>query len=168
MLFQIASPSFTAFFVSIFFSCLTLASAGSAAQAPSPADDTSRDGAALQKLVKSFEAAWNKADVESIALLFSPDGQLVTPNGSTAKTRPQIKELIAKERESRLREATIRQGVESINFIKGNTAVIKGKYAIDGVAIALGVKKSFAGPFILRVRKQNGEWSILSAQLLKS
>jgi hypothetical protein len=93
---------------------------------------------------------------------------LLTPNGSTAKTRPQIKELIAKERESRLREATIRQGVESINFIKDNTAVIKGKYAIDGVAIALGVKKSFEGPFILRVRKQNGEWSILSAQLLKS
>jgi uncharacterized protein (TIGR02246 family) len=70
--------------------------------------------------VKSFEAAWNKADVESIALLFSPDGQLVTPNGSTAKTRPQIKELIAKERESRFREATIRQGVESIYFSKGN------------------------------------------------
>lgn len=76
--------------------------------------------------------------------------------------------MIAKERESRLREATIRQGVESINFLKGNTAVIKGKYAIDGVAVALGVKKSFEGPFILRVRKQNGEWSILSAQLLKS
>jgi hypothetical protein len=75
--------------------------------------------------------------------------------------------LIAKERESRLREATIRRGVESIN-LKGNTAVIKGKYAIDGVAIALGVKKSFEGPFILRVQKQNGEWSILSAQLLKS
>jgi nuclear transport factor 2 (NTF2) superfamily protein len=119
MLIQLASPSFTAFFASIFFSCLTIAS-GSAAKAPSPADDSSRDGAALQKLVKSFEAAWNKADVESIALLFSPDGQLVSPNESSAKTRPKIKELIAKERESRLREATIRQGVESIYFSKGN------------------------------------------------
>jgi uncharacterized protein (TIGR02246 family) len=168
MLFQIASISFTALCVSIFFSSLPIALAGSADKAATPPADSSRDGAALQKLVKTFEAAWNNADVESIALLFSPDGQLVTPNGSTAKTRPQIKQLIAKERESRLREATIRQGVESINFLKGNTAVIKGKYAIDGVAIALGVKKSFEGPFILRVRKQNGEWSILSAQLLKS
>jgi uncharacterized protein (TIGR02246 family) len=167
MLFQIASTSFTALCVSIFFSSLPIALAESADKAASPPADSSRDGAALQKLVKTFEAAWNNADIESIALLFSPDGQLETPNGSTAKTRPQIKQLIAKERESRLREATIRQGVESIN-LKGNTAVIKGKYAIDGVAIALGVKKSFEGPFILRVQKQNGEWSILSAQLLKS
>jgi hypothetical protein len=41
------------------------------------------------------------------------------------------------------------------------TAVIKGKYAIDGVAIRLGVKRSFEGPFVLRVGKQNGEWAVL-------
>jgi uncharacterized protein (TIGR02246 family) len=168
MLFQIASPFFAALRVTIFFASLPIALAGSAEKPAGSSADNSQDGAALQKLVKRFEAAWNNADLESISLLFAPDGQLVTPNGSTAKTRPQIKQLIAKERESRLREATIRQGVESINFLKGNTAVIKGKYAIDGVAVALGVKKSFEGPFILRVRKQNGEWSIFSAQLLKS
>ena len=102
MLFKTASTSFSALCVSIFFLSLPIALAQSANKAASPTADSSRDGAALQKLVKSFEAAWNNADVESIALLFSPDGQLVTPNGSTAKTRPQIKQLIAKERESRL------------------------------------------------------------------
>jgi hypothetical protein len=46
--------------------------------------------------------------------LFS-DGQLLTPNGSIARTRPEIKQLIVKKLESRLPQGTIRQGVESIS-----------------------------------------------------
>ena len=57
MLFRIASTSLTALCVSIFFSSLQVALAGTGDKAASPPADGSRDGAALQKLVKTFEAA---------------------------------------------------------------------------------------------------------------
>ena len=105
----ISTRSFTASSVGLLVSFLAISLAEGAKKAAAGAGDTSQDRAAFEKLVKRFEAAWNDADVDSMALLFSAEGALVTPNGSIVRTRPRIKQLISKERENRLREATIRQ-----------------------------------------------------------
>jgi hypothetical protein len=107
--FAILTKSFTASSVWLLVSFIAISLAGDAEKAAAGAVDTSQDRAALEKLVKRFEAAWNDADVDSMALLFSADGALVMPNGSIVRTRAQIKQLISKERENQLREATIGQ-----------------------------------------------------------
>jgi uncharacterized protein (TIGR02246 family) len=120
---------------------------------------------AVEAVVKRFVHAWNENDLDTIASLFSADGQLISPSGGVTKTRAEIKKHIAKEREKRLRDTKIKETVESVQLVQSDNALIRGKYNIDGVELALGLKKSFQGPFVLRLAKQDNRWLIAKADV---
>lgn len=118
------------------------------------------------KLVETLVSAWNKNDAETIAKLFLPDAVLITPTGSVVRSRPQIRKRIIDERQGRLKETTLQNTVEDISLLNDNTAVIKGRYRLDGMKI-LGFKTAPEGPFILRQKKQQGRWMISRAEILR-
>ena len=119
---------------------------------------------APEGVVKTLVVAWNEGDPDSIARLFVPDGVLVTPTGSVVRSRSEIQKTIVKERQGRLKETSLRNTVEDVSLVDANTAVVKGKYLIDGMKI-LGVKTSAEGSYIFRQIKQQGRWMISKAEV---
>ncbi|HET8564668.1 MAG TPA: SgcJ/EcaC family oxidoreductase [Candidatus Binatia bacterium] len=119
---------------------------------------------APEAIVKNLVVAWNQGDSDSIARLFLPDGVLVMPTGSVVRSRPEIQKTIVKERLGRLKETTLRNTVDDVSLVDANTAVVKGKYLIDGVKI-LGLKTSAEGSYIFRQIKQQGRWMIAKAEV---
>ena len=56
--------------------------------------------------------------------------------------------------------------MDDVSLVDANTAVVKGKYLIDGVKI-LGVKTSAEGSYVFRQKKQEGHWMISKAEVLR-
>jgi uncharacterized protein (TIGR02246 family) len=144
--------------------CFSLAIPGSVLSKPDiPADDHQ----AVKQCVEHIASAWNQEDIETLANFFSQNGVLVTPTGSTVRTREGIKKRILKEREGRLAGTSLRNIVERITFVDRDTAVVRGKYHLDGMSLLMGLKSSAQGSFVLRQKKQANKWMISRAQINK-
>jgi uncharacterized protein (TIGR02246 family) len=134
------------------------------------AADTSRkkpdERQLLSKVVERLVAAWNKGDAEAIAKLFLPDAVLVTPTGSIVRSRSGIRKRIIDERQGKLKDTILSHAIESVSFPSNDTAVIKGKYQLQGMKL-LGTEKSPEGSFIFRQRKHQGQWMISAAEVLR-
>jgi uncharacterized protein (TIGR02246 family) len=116
------------------------------------------------KIAESVATAWNKNDTESIAKLFLPDAVLITPNGSIVQSRSAIRKRIIDERNGKLKNTTLRNTIEGVSMPNATTAVVKGKYHLDGMKI-LGVEGAPEGSFILHQSKQQGRWMITKAEI---
>jgi uncharacterized protein (TIGR02246 family) len=120
----------------------------------------------VSTVVESFVSAWNKNDTETIAKLFLSDAVLVMPMGSVVRTRSAIRKRISDERQGKLKATTLNHSVDKISVLNNGTAIVEGKYQLVGMKI-LGVEKSPEGSFIIRHRKQQGNWLISKAEILK-
>lgn len=144
--------------------CFTLAISESALSKPDVPADAEQ---AVKECVEHLENAWNQEDLETLAGLFAQNGVLVTPTGSTVRTREGIKKRIAKEREGRLAGTSLRNTVDRVTFVDKDTAVVRGKYHLDGMSLLMGLKTSAQGSFLLRQKKQGDKWLISRAQINK-
>lgn len=52
------------------------------------------DEKVILEIVQTFDAAWNRADADAVAALFSPDGEFVSPSGAITSPRAEIKNLL--------------------------------------------------------------------------
>ena len=64
---------------------------------------------AVRDLIESFAVAWNRGDVEALAVLFSPDGEFVSPYGSVTSGRAEIKKLLTGEFVDKFQRTTLRR-----------------------------------------------------------
>jgi uncharacterized protein (TIGR02246 family) len=140
------------------------AEARAAAAAETQSQNTVKQPAP-ETIIKNVVLAWNRGDSGAIAGLFLPDGVLVTPTGSVIQTRAEIKKTIDKERQGRLKETILKNTVDDVSFVDANTAVVKGKYQLEGMKI-LGLDTSPEGSYVLRQKKQQGRWMIAKAEVL--
>lgn len=108
--------------------------------------------------------AWNQGRSREIAELFAADGELTIPNGSKIQSKAAIERTIAEKRNGVLSETTLRNTVDEISQIDGNTAVVKGRYQLDGIKV-LGFSTGAKGTFVLRQSKHEGKWLISSAEV---
>jgi uncharacterized protein (TIGR02246 family) len=120
----------------------------------------------LSKMVESLVSAWNKNDADTMAKFFLPDAVLVTPTGAVVRSRSAIKKRIIDERQGKLKDSTLTHAVESVSFPNNNTAVVKGKYQVQGMKL-LGMEKSPEGSFTFRQTKRQGRWMIAKAEVLR-
>lgn len=151
-------------FIGFLLFCFTVAIPGSTLSKP---DTPANDKDAVKQCVEHIAAAWNQEDIETLANVFSQNGVLVTPTGATVRTRDGIKKRILKEREGRLAGTSLRNIVERISFVDRDTAVVRGKYHLDGMSLVMGLKSSAQGSFVLRQKKQGNKWMISRAQINK-
>jgi hypothetical protein len=87
------------------------------------------------------------------------------PTGSVLRSRSAIRKRIMDERQGKFKDTTLRHTVENVS-ISGGTAVIKGKYQLDGMSV-LGIKASPEGSFTFRQNKRQGRWSVSRAEIGK-
>jgi hypothetical protein len=64
-----------------------------------------------------------------------------------------------------LKGSKLSNTVEDVALIDVSTALVKGKYVLDGMKV-LGVSTSPAGTYVLRQKKQKGAWLIEKAEVL--
>ena len=120
----------------------------------------------LSKMVESLVSAWNKNDADTMAKFFLPDAVLVTPTGTVVRSRSGIKKRIIDERQGKLKDTILTHAVESVSFPNNDTAVVKGKYQLQGMKL-LGMEKSPEGSFTFRQTKREGRWMIAKAEVLR-
>jgi len=114
--------------------------------------------------VDGLVSAWNQHDAEAIAGLFLPDAVLVMPTGNVAKSRSGIRRKLLDEWRGKLRDTTLSHTVEDVAVLDGDTAVVKGRYRLNGLKV-FGFDRSPEGAFVFRQKKQHGHWMISIAEL---
>lgn len=114
--------------------------------------------------VHDLVSAWNQHDAEAIAGLFLPDAVLVMPTGNVAKSRSGIRRKLLDEWSGKLRDTTLSHTVEDVAVLDGDTAVVKGRYRLNGLKV-FGFDRSPEGAFVFRHKKQQGHWMISIAEL---
>ncbi len=118
----------------------------------------------LSKIVESLQSAWNKNDADRIAELFLPDAILVLP--TVAQSRSEITQRVLAEWRGKLKDTQLSYAVEDVSLLNNDTAVVTGKYRLNGVKI-LGFDKAPEGPFVFRHKKQRGRWMISKAEIFR-
>jgi uncharacterized protein (TIGR02246 family) len=121
---------------------------------------------APETLARELVRAWNRGDAERIAGLFAPNGVLIIPTGSEIRSRAAIKKTISEQRAGLLKETSLTNTIDDVSLPDEDTAVVKGTYRLDGIKL-LGLTKSSAGSYVLRQMKQNGQWIIAKAEVLR-
>lgn len=109
--------------------------------------------------------AWNRSDADTLAQQFLPDGLVVLPRGNQIQSRPNIRKRVAEERNGRLQETTLQKTVENVSFRDDNTAVVKGRYQLEGMTILNLFEISPKGTFVLEQVRAQGRWMISRAEL---
>ncbi|HEX2227470.1 MAG TPA: SgcJ/EcaC family oxidoreductase [Candidatus Binatia bacterium] len=120
---------------------------------------------APETMVKNLVLAWNRGDPETIARMFLPDGVLITPTGSVIRSRSSIRKRLLDERSGRLKDSTLTNTVDDVTLVDANTALVKGKYVLDGMTV-MGIKTSPTGSYVLRQKNLKGAWMIEKAEVL--
>lgn len=136
-------------------------------QAGQPQDVISDEKVVLE-VVQRFDSAWNRADAEAVAALFSPDGEFVSPSGAITSARAEIKNLLAGEFQERLQGTTLTTSVDATKFIKQDAALAKGTFTLKGIDVFLGWETSVRGSFIFRIQEMNGQWMVEKAYILRN
>jgi uncharacterized protein (TIGR02246 family) len=125
----------------------------------------SDDREALSQTVGGLVSAWNQNDAESISKLFLADAELIMPNGKVARSRGDIRQKLLDEWRGKLKDTTLSHVVEDVAIVS-TSAVVKGKYRLNGVKV-LGIEKTPQGSFIIQHKKHQGRWMISRAELLR-
>jgi uncharacterized protein (TIGR02246 family) len=121
---------------------------------------------APEAVVKKLVASWNHGETGAIAGLFAPDAVLVIPTGAEVRSRSEIEKTISEQRGGMLKETILRNTVEDVSQPNGDSAVIKGKYRLEGIKL-LGISTSSGGTYIFRQTKRDGRWFISRAEVLR-
>ena len=149
--------------ITVFLSALM---SGQADAGESKSGSNSDDRNLVSKALNSLVSAWNKNDAEGIAKLFLPNGVLVTPTGSVLRSRSEIRKRVSDERQGKLKDTTLNHAINKVSVLKNGTALVEGKYELKGMKI-VGVETSPEGSFVVRYKKQQGQWMISKAEILK-
>jgi ketosteroid isomerase-like protein len=120
----------------LFLAALLWANAITSAE---PVRKTPDNPESLSKIVESLKSAWNKNDADRIAELFLPDAILVLPTGSVAQSRSEIRQRVSPNG-AVLKDTQLSYAVEDVSLLNNDTAVVTGKYRLNGVKI-LGLTK---------------------------
>ncbi len=93
--------------------------------------DPAADGASLDKAAAGWEAAYNEKNAESVAALYTEDGQLLPPGAGTVTGRPAIKDFWSKDIATQWAKISIR--AES-STIAGDWAYRSGAWSTESAA----------------------------------
>jgi len=130
-----------------------------------------RESQALEAAVENPEhtarklsQAWNQGSSLEIASLFTSDGELTIPNGSTIRSKAEIEKTLDEKRSGLLSNTTLNSEVDEVSQLDAQTAIVRGRYQLDGIKI-LGFNKAASGTFVLRQLKNGRQWLISKAEI---
>jgi uncharacterized protein (TIGR02246 family) len=125
------------------------------------------DDAAIRKVHADFAAAWNRHDSVALAGSWSPDGDLINPEGRSAKGRAEIQTLFAEEQAGLFKGSTFTNTINGIRMLTPTVAIVDASYEISNVMPPGGqATTTLKGLYTSVMMKQGGKWWTVSARAM--
>lgn len=116
-------------------------------------------GNPLETLIKRFCDAWNRHDVEGLARLWSPDGELQHPWGEHAVGHDAIRAMLARDHNASMATSTIRL-TPRVTHVDEHTATADLDGVIEGVLAPNGHAYNLPHEIYVMFVAAGGEWRI--------
>jgi uncharacterized protein (TIGR02246 family) len=128
-----------------------------------PTAAKSADEEAIRKVARDYEAACDAKDAKAVAVLFTPEGELVEDNGNVVQGRDAIAETFARLFGAS-RRANTKVTIDSIRFVAPSVAIEDGTTT---TTLAPGQPPVLSRHCVTHV-KVDGRWLMASARALES
>jgi uncharacterized protein (TIGR02246 family) len=129
-----------------------------------PRSDLMHDEA-IRKLYAEFVTAWNAHDVKKMASMYAIDGDLMEPDGMTAKHRQEVEKHFASEHDGPFKNTELKLTIESVWFANEDVALVDGTYmvigAVDPNGQALPPRKGLLSSVLI---KEDGTWRVAASR----
>jgi uncharacterized protein (TIGR02246 family) len=117
---------------------------------------------AMDKLAADWAAAFAKADVKTLASLYTENAIRVTPEGGKVVGREAIAKEFATNFAGPWKGATIKIHVGAVQHVSPDIAVSEGTFEVMGVTGPDGKPMPLKGKYLNTVVKQGGAWVLAS------
>jgi uncharacterized protein (TIGR02246 family) len=124
-----------------------------------------RDEGAVNSVLRAFEEAWNRHDMDSLANLFADDADFVNVLGKQWLGRAAIKEAHVASHTTILKNSRLAIGQTSVRFLKPDVAVTRSRWDLTGHTTPAGVGAPPRKGILTNVLvKSKGRWQIVVTQ----
>ena len=116
---------------------------------------------AIRQTTSHFSAAWNQADAQAVAEVFSEDADLVIPQGLMMNGRSAIAKFYARVFANGYAGSEGTAAVKQIKMVREDLAIVDGEWSITGAHDASGnIRPPERGIFCALVERQSDKWVI--------
>ncbi len=121
----------------------------------------------IRKLYADFAAAWNKHDVAALTKMWALDGDLLEPDGTSAKGRSAIADHLQQQHDTVFKQTTLALTIADVWFISDSVALVDGGYGISGIRTREGTElPKRSGHLTAILIKEDGTWWIAASRLM--
>lgn len=121
----------------------------------------------IRDLYSDFVKAWNEHDVETMASRWAVDGDHVEPDGTIAKGRDEVTELLKRQHEGVFKNTKLDLTVKSVWMITDKVALVDGTYELSGAVAPDGTAVPPRKGLLTSVLLQEKDtWSIAASRLM--
>ena len=124
------------------------------------------DEAAIRKIHADFTAAWNRHDPAALAAIWSADGDLVNPEGRSAKGRAEVQKNFAAEQAAIYKSSTFANTVTGIRFLTPDIAIVDASFEIQNATPPNAPPMTQKGLYKAVMVKEGGTWRTASAMAM--
>ena len=129
-----------------------------------PRTDLANDDA-IRKLYAQFVSAWNAHDTHKMAAMYAIDGDVMEPDGATAKGREEVEKHFGDEHAAAFKNTELKLTVDSVWSVTGDVALVDGTYlvvgAVDPNGQPLPPRKGLLTSVLI---KEDGTWHVAASR----
>jgi uncharacterized protein (TIGR02246 family) len=129
---------------------------GCSQSAPVATTGTSADEKIIRDNVDKYVAAWNKADVGTMAGSVSDDYQAINPDGTHIKSRAAYQQMLEKNAAARPAGMTLTAPTGYVHWLKADVASVGGTWSMTGAPAGAPASGSWFVTFV----KQGDQWKM--------
>jgi uncharacterized protein (TIGR02246 family) len=121
----------------------------------------------IRDLYADFVKAWNKHDVKTMAARWAIDGDQMEPDGTRAKGRDEVTELLTKQHGGVFKDTQLTLTVDTVWMISDAVALVDGTYSLQGAKLPDGTAiPARKGNLTSVLIKEKNTWSIAASRLM--
>jgi uncharacterized protein (TIGR02246 family) len=119
----------------------------------------------IRKVYAEFVTAWNAHDAKKMANMYAIDGDLMEPDGMTAKHRDEVEKHFAEEHAGPFKNTELKLTIDSVWFAGADVALVDGTYmvmgAVDPNGQPLPPRKGLLTSVLI---KEDGTWHVAASR----
>ena len=129
------------------------------------ADNRDPDREAIDGLIDSLVACWDRADAQGLSMLWKADGDIIVPDGSLLKGRNQIENFYSGAFAGGYGASTAIATIGQLRFLSTDLALVDGQFVVRRVLSAnnqeLPPERGF---FSIIAQRVSGRWLIVAVR----
>ena len=128
-------------------------------------DKQINDEAGVNAVVRGFEDAWNRHDMDAFAMLFATDADFVNVVGMRWVGRDAIKQHHAASHATIFKSSTLKIGDTTVRFLKADVATARSVWTLSGITSESGqLSPTRTGILTHVIARIDGHWLIVLTQ----